>query len=167
VGDVGGSQLEEIDIVQKGLNYGWNIMEGTSPFLGGTTTGLQLPVYEYTHSLGNAVVGGYVYHGQALPQLSGAYVYGDYGSGRIWALTLNSSGQVASNVELCHSNLTISSFGLNQNGEIYICALNDGKIYQLTAQEIPELSGVAFRMLAVVFIVGAILVIQGKIRRSC
>jgi glucose/arabinose dehydrogenase len=139
VGDVGQDREEEIDLVEKGKNYGWNIMEGTLTYAGGNETGLELPVWEYDHSQGNAIIGGYVYRGLALPQLAGAYVYGDYGSGRIWALTLNSTGGAATNTLLTYSSLTISSFGVDGDGEIYICAF-DGKIYKFNQSVIPEFS---------------------------
>lgn len=139
-GDVGQNELEEIDLVEKDKNYGWNIMEGTdcyNPPSGCNQIGLTLPVYEYNHTLGNAVIGGYVYHGSTLPALSGAYIYGDYGSGRIWALLTDSSGAAVSNVQLVDSALTISSFGVDQTGELYLCAF-DGKIYQLVDVAVPE-----------------------------
>jgi hypothetical protein len=112
-------------------------MEGTLPYAGGNEVGLQLPVYEYNHTMGIAIIGGYVYRGASNPELDGAYIYGDYGSGKIWALALNSSGAV-SNTQLTASGLTISSFGVDQAGELYICAF-DGKSYQLAASTIPEL----------------------------
>ncbi|MDQ1279420.1 MAG: hypothetical protein QG670_682 [Thermoproteota archaeon] len=136
VGDVGQNRIEEIDVVQKGKNYGWNIMEGTlcyNPSSGCNKTGLELPVYEYNHALGIAVIGGYVYHGSALSELAGDYIYGDYSSGRIWALTAEST-----NTLIIDSNLLISSFGVDENNELYICAL-DGNIYRLNNAAIPEL----------------------------
>ncbi len=132
VGDVGQDRIEEIDVVEKGRNYGWNIMEGTQPYAGGSTVGLQPPVYEYDHSFGNAIIGGYVYRGSAMPQLAGSYVYGDYGSGRIWTLAANGT-----NAQLAASGLSISSFGLDENKELYLCAL-DGRIYKLDSSVIPE-----------------------------
>ncbi|MGZ4885701.1 MAG: PQQ-dependent sugar dehydrogenase, partial [Halobacteriota archaeon] len=87
VGDVGQDRIEEVDIVKSGGNYGWNIMEGSScysPPSGCNQTGLSLPIWEYNHSIGYSVTGGFVYRGAALPELVGSYVYGDYGSGRIW-----------------------------------------------------------------------------------
>lgn len=137
-GDVGQDRLEEIDIVEKGKNYGWNIMEGTlcyDPASGCNQTGLELPVWNYTHYVGNAVVGGYMYHGSQLPGLSNGYVYGDYGSGRIWTLQYNGTDP-PSNSLLLSSNLTISSFGLDDLNELYICAF-DGRIYKLN-NIIPE-----------------------------
>ncbi len=133
-GDVGQDRIEEIDIIENGKNYGWNIMEGSlcySPSSGCNQTGLTLPIWEYDHSLGDAVTGGFVYRGSALPDLVGAYVYGDYGSGRIWALRYNGTG-VPINVELADTNLQIPSFGVDQRNELYICAF-DGNIYHLHA----------------------------------
>ena len=138
VGDVGQDRLEEVDVVEKGRNYGWNIMEGSlcyNPASDCNETGLELPVWNYTHDVGNAVIGGYVYHGSALPSLSGLYVYGDYGSGRIWAL--NANGAVASNTLIADTGLNIASFGLNQQNELYFTAYN-GKIYKLTSAVIAE-----------------------------
>jgi len=132
VADVGQNRIEEIDIVEKGKNYGWNIMEGTlcySPSQGCNQTGLELPVWEYGHDLGYSVTGGFVYHGSLMPSLRGTYIYGDYGSGRIWALEYKGSNQTV-NKELVDSNLNITSFGLDQQNELYICDYN-GKIYIL------------------------------------
>src|SRR5215471_5788432 len=81
--DVGQDQFEEIDIVQKGGNYGWNVMEGMhcfNPPTGCNTTGLTLPITEYSHAEGNAVIGGFVYRGANLPSLRGVYVFGDLGT---------------------------------------------------------------------------------------
>ena len=136
VGDVGQSQIEEIDVVEKGGNYGWSIMEGTRTFKSGDQTGLLLPVFEYDHTLGNAIVGGYVYRGSSLPSLAGFYIYGDFGSGRIWALQANSTIQPMNQL-LLDSSLSISSFGVDQAGELYVCAF-DGKIYKLSLPVISE-----------------------------
>jgi hypothetical protein len=147
VGDVGQDAMEEIDVVENGKNYGWNIMEGTlcyNPSSGCNETGLELPVYEYNHTLGIAVIGGYVYHGSALPGLIGGYVYGDYGSGRIWSLGANGT-----NTLLVNSNLTISSFGVDENRELYVCAF-EGKIYSFNVQSIPEFSPGGFIVVVLV-----------------
>jgi glucose/arabinose dehydrogenase len=140
-GDVGQSQLEEINIIEKGKNYGWNIMEGTQCYndaIECDKTGLELPIYEYNHSLGNAIVGGFIYRGTQLTELYGKYIYGDYGSGLIWALSTNNF-DVKNNTLLVTSGLILSSFGVDQNNELLICAL-DGKIYRLTSIVIPEFS---------------------------
>ncbi len=154
VGDVGQDRMEEIDIVQNGLNYGWNIMEGTLPYAGGSEIGLQLPIYEYDHTLGDAIIGGFIYHGLSLTELPDEYVYGDYGSGRIWALAPNGT-----NTQLVDSNLTISSFGVDENKELYICAF-DGKIYQLNTTGIPEFpAAAAVTIMAIVITVVTITLI--------
>jgi glucose/arabinose dehydrogenase len=130
--DVGQNQREEVDIIQKGKNYGWNIMEGNlcfSPSSGCNKTGLELPIWEYNHTLGYAVTGGFVHRGSRLPELKGAYIYGDYGSGRIWALWYNGYGAPV-NVELVDTSLNIPSFGLDETNDLYICSF-DGKIYTL------------------------------------
>lgn len=131
-GDVGQNQKEEIDIIEKGGNYGWNIMEGSqcySPSSGCDQTGLELPLLDYGRDLGYSVTGGFVYRGSKLPGLTGAYIYGDYGSGRIWALQYEGVKDSV-NTELLDTNFDISSFGVDDENELYICALN-GKIYKL------------------------------------
>ena len=132
VADVGQDRMEETDIVEKGKNYGWNIMEGTlcySPSQGCNQTGLELPVWEYGHDLGISITGGFVYHGSELPELRDAYIYGDFGSGRIWALQYDGVNAPV-NKELMDSNLSIASFGIDPQNELYICGYN-GKIYKL------------------------------------
>ncbi len=131
-GDVGQNSVEEINIIEKGKNYGWNIMEGSrcfNPPANCDTTGLEMPVYEYLHPLGRSITGGYVYRGKALPMLEGAYIYGDFVSGHIWALWY-SDGEVRANYTLSETDLKISSFGTDENRELYLTAF-DGKIYRL------------------------------------
>ncbi|MGZ5521064.1 MAG: PQQ-dependent sugar dehydrogenase [Halobacteriota archaeon] len=131
VGDVGQDRIEEIDIVKSGGNYGWNIMEGSlcySPPSGCNQTGLALPIWEYIHATGYSVTGGFVYRGAAFPELEGAYVFGDYGSGRIWALRYD--GMNSTNSELAATGVHITSFGLDQKDELYFCA-SDGNVYRL------------------------------------
>jgi glucose/arabinose dehydrogenase len=129
--DVGQNRVEEIDIIQKGANYGWNIMEGSLCYPSSAScdrSGLTLPVWEYQHPTGNSVTGGYVYYGSNIPGLNGAYVYGDFGSGMIWALWLDSTG--ADNRALLDTGLNISSFGLDQENEMYVVDYR-GKIYKM------------------------------------
>ena len=88
-GDVGQDAVEEIDVIEKGQNYGWKIMEGTicrPPTRDCDKEGLVLPVWEYRNPPGVSVTGGYVYRGTRVPELDGAYIYGDFGTGEIWAL---------------------------------------------------------------------------------
>ena len=121
-GDVGQDTREEIDIITRGGNYGWRIMEGTAcynPPSGCDTTGLTLPVIDYTHDLGNAVIGGYVYRGSRRPDLRGDYIYGDDGSGRIWMLQY-AAGKVVASAEMLHSPYNISAFGVDEHNEMYV-----------------------------------------------
>jgi glucose/arabinose dehydrogenase len=127
--DVGQNAYEEIDLIVAGGNYGWNILEGNHCYLDADcdSAGLIPPVWEYDHSQGRSVTGGYVVRGSS--RLAGAYVYADYVSGRIWALRLDGQGG-PSNELLLESGLNISSFGRDAKGELYLCSF-DGRIYRL------------------------------------
>jgi len=130
-GDVGQGDWEEVDIVRKGLNYGWNIMEGFHCYPPGSQcdkAGLTLPIAEYSHSEGEAIVGGYVYHGAAIPSLQGVYVFADYISGKIWALR-QVSGSWKRSV-LMSSGKIISSMGQDASGELYVLDYN-GAVYKI------------------------------------
>ncbi len=131
--DVGQDMWEEIDIVKKGLNYGWNFMEGLhcfSPSINCNQTGLELPLWEYSLSLGNcSVIGGYVYRGRGVPSLLGAYMYGDFCSGKIWGLRYDGEF-VTEQMLLVDSSLFITSFGQDLAGNLYILSRNEG-IYRL------------------------------------
>ena len=134
--DVGQNLWEEIDIIAKGANYGWNIMEGShcySPSTGCNQSGLTLPIFEYDHSQGCSVTGGYVYRGDQIPSLQGYYIYGDYCSGNIWALAYNGS-VVTENILLVDSGLIITSFGEDLAGNLYILD-RQGGIYTLVQTE--------------------------------
>ncbi len=132
VADVGQNMYEEIDLVERGGNYGWRIMEGAHCFSPATNcerNGLELPIAEYDHSQGCSITGGYVYHGSRIRALAGRYIFGDYCSGRIWALTESSSGRF-SMTRLLDSGLRISSFGEDSSGELYVVD-HAGAIYLL------------------------------------
>lgn len=134
--DVGQNSLEEIDGVQKGGNYGWNRMEGSRCFPPTARdcdkTGLILPVFEYPTSGGNcSITGGFLYRGELLPSLKGAYVYADYCSGKVWALQYDGS-RVTEHLELIDSDIRISSFGIDRSGNLYVLAhANRGRIFKL------------------------------------
>ncbi|MDP6442683.1 MAG: PQQ-dependent sugar dehydrogenase [Pirellulaceae bacterium] len=122
--DVGQNLWEEINIIKRGGNYGWNIREGGHPFgQSGVDTrdGLVEPVWEYDHEVGKSITGGVVYRGKKLPELAGAYVYGDYVSGRLWALKIDSSAdkKVTNWAIPSQSALQPISFGEDADGEIY------------------------------------------------
>ena len=132
VADVGQNRWEEIDVVQKGLNFGWSTMEGRhcfSPGRGCDATGLQLPVAEYDRSDGCSITGGYVYRGSEGNSLLGAYVYGDFCSGKIWGLRYDGTS-VTEHRLLVDSDLSITSFGQDLAGNLYILSRNEG-IYTL------------------------------------
>jgi len=134
VGDVGQNAFEEINLVTRGLNYGWNIWEGFhcfSPFeTSCATENMEPPIVEYPLSGGNcAVVGGYGYRGSRLPALQGAYLYGDFCSGRIWALR-HDGQRITDSALILDSELKISSFAEDQAGELYILTFG-GEIYRL------------------------------------
>ncbi|HEX7044316.1 MAG TPA: PQQ-dependent sugar dehydrogenase [Burkholderiales bacterium] len=135
-GDVGQGAREEIDIIVRGGNYGWRVYEGTQPFANPANLpadAFLAPVLDYGRELGGSVVGGYVYRGTTLPALAGAYVYGDFLSGRIWALLYDAvAGAVARNVEVARVP-GLSSFGQDAAGEIYVTSF-DGRIYRLRAR---------------------------------
>lgn len=134
-GDVGQGQLEEIDIIENGGNYGWNILEGTDCFQTDNCdqTNLTLPVFEYSHNNGDlSITGGYVYRGTRVPSLQGKYIYGDFVSGRIWSLN-TSSGTTPDNELIEDTDLNIASFGTDANNELYICSFN-GRIYKFQEQ---------------------------------
>ncbi|MBO9609907.1 MAG: PQQ-dependent sugar dehydrogenase [Paenibacillaceae bacterium] len=130
--DVGQSTLEEIDLIEKGNNYGWRVREGTAcyqPKTGCETAGLTEPIHTYGRDLGISITGGYVYRGSKLPALTGRYLYSDYGTGTLWSLQLRSDG-TADNRTLLETGENITSFGTDAAGELYICT-QSGRIFKL------------------------------------
>ncbi len=141
-GDVGQNQWEEVDLILKGGNYGWNIREGSHPFRAqgvdqDVLDSLIDPIVEYNHSLGQSITGGYVYRGSKIQSLIGAYLYADFVTGNIWAMRYDGE-QVTENERLFIGPDLISSFGIDAEGEIYICSF-DGQIYAIEPNtESPE-----------------------------
>src|SRR6266511_1723444 len=141
IGDVGQSTREEIDFQPAGSaggeNYGWRVMEGSlcfNPASGCDRSGKVLPVAEYDHSLGCSVTGGYVYRGSNFPSLAGYYFYGDFCSGRLFSLINNpQTGWTAT--QLVDTPYSISTFGEDEQGELYLANYAAGKIYNLQYQE--------------------------------
>ena len=129
-GDVGQNAWEEIDLIEKGGNYGWNIMEGFHcfrPLVDCRTEGLVLPIAEYGHGEGRSVTGGYVYRGSRLIRLQGTYLYGDFVTRNVWGLRYE-DGQVVENRIIGRSPSPIASFGEDQAGEVYVVGY-DGRIF--------------------------------------
>lgn len=134
-GDVGQSLWEEIDLIEKGNNYGWNIMEGLhcfEPPSNCVETGLILPIKQYGHDAGNcSITGGYIYRGKLQPELEAAYIYGDFCSGRIWMLRYENRDLLADSL-IIQAPFNISSFGVDQNNQLYILDHNGGQIYRFS-----------------------------------
>jgi glucose/arabinose dehydrogenase len=131
-GDVGQNAKEEIDIVTAGGNYGWNPREGFSPFNGGKKTPDMIePIVAHGRDEAASITGGYIYRGAALPDLQGAYIYGDYVTGIIWRLRYD--GQQVTEHEQIGIVSGLASFGVDTHGELYICSFS-GQIYKLTAK---------------------------------
>jgi uncharacterized repeat protein (TIGR03806 family) len=122
VGDVGQDAWEEVDRVVAGGNYGWRCREGAHAFNGncGANAGSSIdPVAEYGHSAGVSITGGFVYRGTAIPALNGRYVFGDYGSGRIWHIARDAAPTVTVSAGF-DTTLNIASFAQDAAGEIYV-----------------------------------------------
>jgi glucose/arabinose dehydrogenase len=135
IGDVGQNTWEEIDFLPVGspggANFGWNYKEGTHPYQGSPPAGLTLvaPIAEYNHDQGCSVTGGEVYRASILPEWQGVYLYGDYCSGKVWGLVRNPLGAWLNGL-LFETGTTISSFGTDETGEIYLVDYK-GSVYRL------------------------------------
>ena len=130
MGDVGQGAWEEVNKVARGGNYGWRCREGAHDYSPGTsgcdTAALIDPETEYDHSLGTAITGGYVYRGPQATPLKGRYLFGDSGSGRIWAWLPERATAAAPRqpTQLADTNLSIVSFGEGNDGELYVVNYN-------------------------------------------
>lgn len=139
IADVGQNDWEEVDFVPAGAfggaNFGWNYFEGNHPYAGvpNAATHLIGPIAEYRHADGGcAIIGGYVYRGE-LPTWRGIYLFGDNCSGKIWGLIgagASAPGLTPQVKLLFETGATISSFGQDQAGEVYLADLS-GSIYRL------------------------------------
>ena len=138
--DVGQDSREEVNWVTSGGNYGWDIAEGSichEPAIGCDMTGLIPPVWEYDHSVGQSITGGYVYTGQACPALSGQYIYADFVVGTVSALVYDENGGVSSTEILASGVPSITSFGVDRKGELYIVGLG-GTIWTLNCDNLTK-----------------------------
>ena len=127
VGDVGQNAVEEVDRVNQGGNYGWRCFEGTRDTgLGcGTPGQTSFPVAQYGRSVGASVTGGFVYRGTQLPGLVGRYIFADFVSGRIFNIDATAQGVLEMGGGLV-SGLSISSFGQDLNGEVFVVDYGGG-----------------------------------------
>ncbi|HEX8351555.1 MAG TPA: Calx-beta domain-containing protein, partial [Pyrinomonadaceae bacterium] len=134
--DVGQGNWEEVNFQPAsspgGENYGWRIMEGVNCFNPNpcNSAGLTPPVLVYGHGAGDcSVTGGYVYRAGMFPRMQGLYIYGDFCSGRIWALRREGGGWV--NTLLLDTPIQISAFGEDEGGNLYVASYGEGRIYPL------------------------------------
>jgi glucose/arabinose dehydrogenase len=140
IADVGQDAWEEIDLVLSGMpggmNFGWSYYEGMHPYKGQPPANgsFTLPVSEYSHSDGCAVTGGYVYRGQALPEWQGIYFYGDYCSGNIWG-EIHLDGGVQQAKILFTTGAKITTFGVDEAGEIYLIDYGSGALLRLERRQ--------------------------------
>jgi uncharacterized repeat protein (TIGR03806 family) len=137
IGDVGGGQREEVDVLDApGLNYGWNYAEGNAPGFRTKPSPLigtdRPPVYDYPHTTGNCVIGGHIYRGTAIPFLRGKYIFGDNGTQRIYALDYNPTTRTANSVTEIGQGRSgvlwtgMSSFGIDSQGETLVLQMGGG-----------------------------------------
>lgn len=126
-GDVGQDRYEEVDVIVRGGNYGWNRLEGShcfAPRVGCGREGMVAPVWEYALEDGAcSVIGGYVYRGLAMPGLAGVYLFADFCSGRVYGLPADGGAGARLLVD---SGLRIASFGEDGAGEVYVLSPGDG-----------------------------------------
>lgn len=141
--DVGQNEWEEVNVIEKGGNYGWSLREAAHSFTLGGSPGsgprehLIEPLIEYPHNenWGASVTGGAVYRGKATPGLDGYYLYGDYVSGRLWAMKYDAEQRVVKeNRPIEWSMLPVFTFGQTDQGEVLMSTQNGGgRIYQFVA----------------------------------
>jgi glucose/arabinose dehydrogenase len=132
IGQNGQDLWEEVYLVQKGANYGWSAYEGSHPFYVDRLKGpspLSPPIAEHPHSEMRSLTGGVVYRGDKLPDLRGAYIYGDWSTGKIFGIK-HDKGRVTWHQELASTTLQITGFGLDSKGELLI-ADHGGGYYRL------------------------------------
>ena len=130
-GDVGQGDWEEIDFIENGKNYGWRCYEGNHEFnmSGCNYPEYIFPIWEYSHSVGYSITGGYVYRGQNVPELLGKYIFADYGTKKVWALSYDGINPPSNQLLLTAAN-NPTSFGTDQASELYVVGFNN--IYRFT-----------------------------------
>jgi len=136
-GNVGQDLWEQVFLIQRGGNYGWSVMEGNHAFRPGRPRGptqFVPPIVEHDHAEFRSITGGFVYQGSRLAELRGAYIYGDYDTGKIWMLRYDrDSAEVTEHRELVDSTLRLVGFGQDNAGELYLVDHMGGRLSQLAA----------------------------------
>ncbi|MEM7475379.1 MAG: PQQ-dependent sugar dehydrogenase [Planctomycetota bacterium] len=131
-GNNGQDLWESVYLIQKGANYGWSIKESNHPFHENQDSGpvsISPATFEHHHSEARSLTGGPVYRGKKFPELQGSYIYGDYSTGNIWAIR-HDGEKLISQEKIARSNLQISDFDIDSQGEILI-ADHAGAVYHL------------------------------------
>jgi uncharacterized repeat protein (TIGR03806 family) len=132
VGDVGQDRFEEINLIQKAKNYGWNVMEGNECLSGACdVNAYEKPFYVYDHQAGKSITGGFVYRGSKWPALRGQYIYADFELGRVWALPIHGNTPTL----LAQSEAKIASFGQDLDGELYLVSFDRPYLLKLVANQ--------------------------------
>jgi glucose/arabinose dehydrogenase len=124
---------EQAYLVQRGANYGWSVTEGSHPFYPNRKAGptpISKPTVEHSHSEARSLTGGLVYHGKEFPDLRGAYLYGDWSTGKIWGVR-HKQGQVTWHQELASTTMQITGFGLDTRGEVLIADHGGHALFRL------------------------------------
>ena len=134
VGQNGQDQFEQVYLVHKGENYGWSRFEGSHPFQPlrkAALTPITFPIVEHPHSEMRSLTGGVVYRGKKYPELDGAFIYGDWSTGRIWGVKSDDSIHASWHKELARTTLQISGFRETEGGDILILDQGGAAIYKL------------------------------------
>lgn len=136
-GDVGQGVVEEIDLIENGGNYGWNVREGDRCYAAAECSDEFVePEAVYERGDGRSVTGGYVYRGNAIPTLTGVYLYADYASGRLFGLVPDPETGDPVHTRLLETGISPAGFGEDEAGELYLCDLGAG-IYRIASDDTP------------------------------
>jgi len=142
VGDVGQNAYEEVDVVLRGKNYGWKVMEGRHCRPGGPAScdrdGLELPVLEYGHSLGRSITGGFVYRGTRAPSLVGRYVFADYATRLLFSWARGEPDPDDADDALLTTPGGVVSFGEDEAGELYALVIETGQVLRLEGRLVAD-----------------------------
>jgi uncharacterized repeat protein (TIGR03806 family) len=134
-GEIGQDLWEMVYRIERGGNYGWSVQEGNYPFRPERKKGptpILKPIVEHPHTAFRSITGGFVYHGKRLPELQGAYIYGDFDTGRVWGLRYDrAANKVTWHQELASTRQRIVSFGEDKDGELYILDFVGGQLHRL------------------------------------
>jgi len=134
-GEIGQDLWESVYLIQKGGNYGWSVNEGSHAFRPERKKGptpILKPIVEHHHTEARSITGGFVYHGKKHAALKGAYIYGDFDTGRVWMLRYDKKTEkVTEHKELAKTNLRIVAWAQDHDGEVYTLNFIDGSIHQL------------------------------------